>query len=139
VVCSVERVTIRKAPKTCTEKLAVGRFKTLPAICTTSLKLGLCERQEYFRQGEKTYIFMPFNDPVIVECAGKQSWLPMEAGTAVVRSAHCLTSTSDLLIPSVGKVKAPIVVSGALMGFGETLLGLDNVLNDISVSHAISE
>jgi hypothetical protein len=62
VVCSVERVTIRKSPKTCVEKLAVGEFKTLPKVCNGGLKLSLCEKQEYFRQGLRTYIFSPFND-----------------------------------------------------------------------------
>jgi hypothetical protein len=126
VVCSVERVT----PKTCAEKLAVGDFKMLPTICTTGLTLGFCERQEY--------IFSPFNDTVILECVGKMSWLPMQAGTAVYWSAHCLTSTYDLLIPGVGGVKKPILVSGALTGFEETLLDLDTVLDNILVSHAIS-
>jgi hypothetical protein len=57
VVCSVERVTIRKSPQSCFEKLAVGEFKTLPTICGGGLKLSVCERQEYFRQGPRTYIF----------------------------------------------------------------------------------
>jgi len=138
VVCSVERVTIRKTPKTCFEKLAVGEFKTLPTVCSGGLKLSLCEKQEYFRQGVKTYIFSPFNDTVIVDCSGKQSWLPMKAGTAVVRSSHCTTSTSDLLIPSRGIVDKPISVTSVMANFEDTLLGLDSVLDDISVSHAIS-
>jgi hypothetical protein len=126
VVCSVERVTIRKSPKTCVEKLALGEFKTLPTVCNRVLKLSLCERQEYFRQGTRTYIFSPFNDTVIVDCAG-----------AVIRSSHCLTTTSDLLIPSMGKIGTPIVVSGVMKDFEDTLVGLDAVLDDISVSHAI--
>ncbi len=134
----MERVTIRKSPKTCVEKLALGEFKTLPAVCNEGLKLSLCERQEYFRQGSKTYIFSTFNDTVIVDCAGKQSWLQMKAGTAVIRSSHCLTTTSDLLIPSTGKVGMPILISGVMKDFEDTLVGLDAVLDDISVSHAIS-
>jgi hypothetical protein len=100
--------------------------------------LGLCEKQEYFRQGLRTYIFSPFNDTVIVDCTGNQSWLPMKAGTVVVRSSDCLTSTSDLLIPSTGIVGKPISVKGVMADFEDTLLGLDSVLDDISVSHAIS-
>ncbi len=138
VVCSLERVTIRKSPKTCVEKLAVGEFKTLPTVCNEGLKLSLCENQEYFRQGLRTYIFSPFNDTVIVDCAGKQNWLPMKAGTFVVRSSHCLTSTSDLLIPSTGIVGKPILVTGVMKDFENTLIGLDSVLDDISVSHTIS-
>jgi hypothetical protein len=133
-----ERVTIRKSPKTCVEKLALGEFKTLPAVCNGGLKLSLCERQEYFRQGSRMYIFSPFNDTVIVDCAGKQNWLPMKAGTVVIRSAHCLTSTSDLLIPSTGIVGKPILITGVMKDFENTLVGLDSVLDDISVSHAIS-
>jgi hypothetical protein len=116
----------------------VGEFKTLPTVCSGGLKLSLCEKQEYFRQGMKTYIFSPFNDTVIVDCSGKQSWLPMKAGTAVVRSSHCVTSTSDLLIPSTRIVGKPISVTGVMANFEDTLLGLDSVLDDISVSHAIS-
>jgi hypothetical protein len=120
------------------EKLAVGEFKTLPTVCNGGLKLSLCEKQEYFRQGLRTYIFSPFNDTVIVDCTGKQNWLPMKAGTVVVRSSHCLTSTSDLLIPSTGIVGKPISVTSVMADFEDTLLGLDSVLDDISVSHAIS-
>jgi hypothetical protein len=77
------------------------------------LKLTICDRQEFFRVADRTYIYSPDTDTAIVECAGKQSRLQLEPGTSVVNATGCTISTSELFIQGIGRVKNEIFMSSS--------------------------
>jgi hypothetical protein len=100
------------------------------------LKLTICDRQEFFRISDRTYIYSPEADTAIMECAGNQKRLLIGPGTSVVNATGCTISTSELIIFGIGKVKQEIFVSSS--NIISAVSGLESVLDDVAVSHTMS-
>ncbi|MFO0005533.1 MAG: hypothetical protein ACK559_30825, partial [bacterium] len=136
IFCSPDRITVRVRPVTCVERLAVGNFQQLPGQCLRELKLTICERQEFFRVSDRTYIYSLGNDTTIMECAGTQRKLQLGPGTSVVNATGCTISTSELIIFGIGRVKQEISMSSS--DIISAVSGLDSVLDDVAVSQTVS-
>jgi hypothetical protein len=136
IFCSPDRIAVRVRPKTCVERLAVGSFRQLPGQCLRELKLTICDRQEFFRMEDRTYIYSPDTDTAILECAGKQSRLQLEPGTSVVNATGCTISTSELFIQGIGRVRNEIFMSSS--DIISAVSGLESVLDDVTVSKTVS-
>jgi hypothetical protein len=134
--CSPDRITVRIRPMTCVERLAVGNFRQLPGQCLRELKLTICDRQEFFRVSDKTYIYSLGNDTAIMECAGTQKRLLLGPGTSVFNATGCTISTSELIIFGIGKVKQDIFMSSS--NIISAVSGLESVLDDVAVSRTVS-
>ncbi len=113
IFCSPDRITVRVRPVTFVERLAVGNFQQLPGQCLRELKLTICDRQEFFRVSDRTYIYSPGNDTAIMECAGTQKKLQLGPGTSVFNATGCTISTSELIIFGIGRVKQEIFMSSS--------------------------
>jgi hypothetical protein len=136
IFCSPDRITVRLRPVTCEERLAVGNFRQLPDQCLRELKLTICERQEFFRVSDRTYIYSPGHDTAILECAGTQRKLQLGPGTSVVNATGCTIRTSDLIIFGIGRAKQEIFMSSS--DIISAVSGLESVLDDVAVSQTIS-
>jgi hypothetical protein len=135
IFCSPDRITVRNRPVTCVERLAVGNFQQLPGQCIKELQLTMCDRQEFFRRSGRTYIYSPKADTAIMECAGHQRRLQIGTGTTAINVTGCTVSTSELMIFVIGKIKQEISVSSS--NIISVVSGLESVLDDVAVSHAM--
>ncbi len=136
-ICSAERVTIKTKPVSCAEFLATTYYSVLPDICTRSMKVGICGRQEYFRKDSFVYLFSPRPDIGTVSCSEVSENLTITMGISRFNVSTCSLRTSELLILGSG-YRAKVVDLDNQSGIGATVAKLGSVLGDITLGHSIS-
>ena len=100
-ICSTDNIEWHAQPTTCIEALLVSEHKSLPALCSESLRVSACAEQKYLRKDGKVLLHLPVSSNVTLLCSGSKNQLLLSKGTWSINNRDCDIRTDRFVITRV--------------------------------------